>query len=99
MPSPRACSNRIIFEMQTSRVQSIIRDLSAHPAGELECQTLEFKSWCRNEKDLSYAAAEAAVCLANADGGLLLLAGCGKRAGLSEFLLGAPISATAGRSI
>jgi hypothetical protein len=28
-----------------------------------------------------------------------VLAGCGKRAVLSEFLLGAPISGTAGRSI
>ncbi|MGH9828109.1 MAG: AlbA family DNA-binding domain-containing protein, partial [Blastocatellia bacterium] len=36
-------------------------------------QALEFKSWCKDERELSHQIAEAAVCLANAEGGLVIV--------------------------
>jgi hypothetical protein len=47
------------------RLQQILTDLKTRPARELESQTLEFKGWRRDEKDLCGELAEAAVCLAN----------------------------------
>ena len=43
------------------------------PAGSLESQQLEFKSWCKDERELSHEIADAAVCLASTDGGLLIV--------------------------
>jgi ATP-dependent DNA helicase RecG len=59
--------------VDTPRLQQILTDLETRPAGELESQTLEFKGWCRDEKDLCGELAEAAVCLANADGGFVII--------------------------
>jgi len=55
------------------RLQQILIDLETRPAGELESQTLEIKSWCRDEKELCGELAEASVCLANADGGFVII--------------------------
>lgn len=54
------------------------------PAERLESQQLEFKSWCKNERELSHKIADAAICLASTDGGLLIVGvedkGIGRRA-------------------
>ncbi len=42
-------------------------------ASALESQQLELKSWCKDERELSHEVADAAVCLASTDGGLLIL--------------------------
>src|SRR5258707_701002 len=55
------------LRVDVPRLQQILTELETRPAGELESQTLEFKGWCRDEKDLCGELAEAAVCLANAD--------------------------------
>ena len=43
------------------------------PPCQLEGQRLEVKGWCSCPKELSHEIAEAAVCLANADGGLVVI--------------------------
>jgi predicted HTH transcriptional regulator len=43
------------------------------PAASVEPQQLEFKSWCKDDRELSREIADAAVCLASTDGGLLIL--------------------------
>ena len=55
------------------------------PAGELESQRLEFKSWCDDERDLSREIGDAAVCLASTDGGLLILGVDDKAVGSRAF--------------
>ncbi len=42
-------------------------------ASTLESQQLEFKSWCKDDRELSHEVADAAVCLASTDGGLLVV--------------------------
>jgi predicted HTH transcriptional regulator len=42
-------------------------------AATLESQQLEFKSWCKDDRELSHEVADAALCLASTDGGLLIL--------------------------
>lgn len=61
------------YPMELAQIDKIIRSLATRPASDLETQQLEFKGWCRNEKDLSKEISEAAVCLANSEGGLLVL--------------------------
>jgi ATP-dependent DNA helicase RecG len=39
----------------------------------VECHDLEIKSWCNGEKDLAEKVSEAAACIANAQGGILLV--------------------------
>ena len=58
--------------MTPTIVAQIIEQLQYHPAGKIESQTLEFKGWCKDEKELSSEICEAAVCLANADGGMVI---------------------------
>ena len=55
------------------RVESILGQLMVTPAAKLESQQLEFKSWCKDERELSHEIADAAVCLASTDGGLLIV--------------------------
>ena len=43
------------------------------PPCQLEGQRLEIKGWCSCPKELSQEIAEAAVCLANADGGIVII--------------------------
>ena len=59
--------------MEQSTVVQILDPLKERCAGDLESQTLEVKGWCRDEKDLAREISEAAVCLANGDGGLVLV--------------------------
>ncbi len=64
-------SSRLAIE--SSRIEGILNSLMAASATDVESQTLEFKGWGRDEKDLSRLLAEATVCLANADGGLVIV--------------------------
>jgi predicted HTH transcriptional regulator len=59
--------------MDVGRLNAILQDLAVTAAGDLESQTLEFKSWCKDERELSQQIAEAAVCLANAEGGFVII--------------------------
>lgn len=68
--------------MDTSAVAQILENLTSCPAGNLESQTLEFKGWCRDEKELSREVSDTAVCLANAEGGLIIVGVDDKRIGL-----------------
>ncbi len=68
--------------MVPARIEEILSRLKDDPAGKLESKVLEFKSWCKNLKDLSYEIAEAVVCLSNAEGGLVIIGVDDKKAGL-----------------
>jgi ATP-dependent DNA helicase RecG len=67
--------------MEQSTVVQILDRLKERCAGELESQTLEVKGWCRDEKDLAREISEATVCLANGDGGLVLVGVDDKKVG------------------
>ena len=59
--------------MELSTISYVLEELKRRPAAELETQTREFKGWCRDPKELSEKIVEAAVCLANTDGGLVFV--------------------------
>ena len=65
--------------MQTKRdtlapeLGKFLDKLNYQPAKHLEGQTLEVKGWCKSQKELADKVAEAAVCLTNADGGMLVI--------------------------
>ena len=40
--------------MVPARLADILDQLNTHPAASLESKVLEFKSWCKNQKELSY---------------------------------------------
>jgi ATP-dependent DNA helicase RecG len=67
------------------RVESILDQLMVTPAGELESQQLEFKSWCKDDRDLSREISDAAVCLASTEGGLLIVGVDDKAVGPRAF--------------
>ncbi len=71
--------------IESSRVEDILNSLMATPATDMESQTLEFKTWGKDEKDLSRHLAEATVCLANADGGLVIVGVHDKKVGRAAF--------------
>jgi len=54
-------------------VRTIITELIASSADEVESEELEIKGWCRSERDLADHVSEACACLANAAGGLVLV--------------------------
>jgi ATP-dependent DNA helicase RecG len=59
--------------LEGATVSELIDRLRRYPAQQLETQSLEIKSWCKNAKDLSHEIAEAAVCLSNASGGMIVV--------------------------
>jgi ATP-dependent DNA helicase RecG len=71
--------------IESSRIEDILNGLMVTPATDMESQTLEFKGWGKDEKDLSRHIAEATVCLANADGGLVILGVHDKKVGRAAF--------------
>jgi ATP-dependent DNA helicase RecG len=56
-----------------STVRGIVTQLLVQPAERVESETVEIKSWCKNAKEFYEKLAEAASCLANAHGGILIL--------------------------
>lgn len=54
-------------------VNDLLRELCVLPAENLESDILEIKSWCNNENQLGQEVSEAAMCLANASGGVVLV--------------------------
>lgn len=55
------------------KTAEFLERLTSCPACQLEGQQLEVKGWCSGTKDLSGEIGEAAVCLANAEGGLVIV--------------------------
>jgi ATP-dependent DNA helicase RecG len=55
------------------RAQEFLDKVKGCPPCQLEGQTLEVKGWCSCPKELSQEIGEAAVCLANADGGIVVI--------------------------
>jgi len=62
-------------------IRNILVQLCSQPASVVESEYLEVKSWCQDEKQLAEKASEAAACLANASGGMLIF-GVEEEAGL-----------------
>lgn len=60
-------------ELVISSVRGVLVQLSAQEVEVVESETLEIKGWCSNAKELADKASEAAACIANAHGGLVLL--------------------------
>jgi ATP-dependent DNA helicase RecG len=71
--------------IESSRVEDILNGLMATRATDLESQTLEFKTRGKDEKDFSRHLEEATVCLANADGGLVIFGVDDKKIGRAAF--------------
>ena len=59
--------------IQPPTFRGILVQLCAQAPEAVECETLEIKGWCNDEKDLADKVSEAAACLANATGGVLLV--------------------------
>src|ERR1022692_3040848 len=53
--------------------KNLIIQLLAQSPDALENETLEIKGWCRDEREFVDKAVDASQCLANAQGGLVLL--------------------------
>lgn len=71
--------------MELASVSKILERLNNCPARDLESQSLEFKGWCKSEKDLSHEIGEAAVCLANTVGGLIIVGVDDKKTGATAI--------------
>lgn len=54
-------------------IRGIISDLLVQTANEVESEHLEIKDWCSSERELAEKIAEACVCIANAEGGHVLV--------------------------
>ena len=54
-------------------LRDIFTQLCCQPASVIESETLEIKNWCTSEKQLGEKASDSAACLANAQGGCVLL--------------------------
>ncbi len=71
--------------IESSRIEDVLNSLMVTRATDLESQTLEFKSWGKDEKDLSRHLEEATVCLANADGGFVIIGVHDRNTGRAAF--------------
>ena len=69
--------------MDVNAVRGIVQRLETARPCDLESQTLEFKSWGRDAKDLSVSVSEAAICLANSEGGLVVVGADDKATGVA----------------
>ena len=72
--------------MDVNAVRGIVQRLETARPCDLESQTLEFKSWGRDAKDLSVSVSEAAICLANSEGGLVVVGADDTRAQFIDLL-------------
>jgi ATP-dependent DNA helicase RecG len=66
-------------------VRSILERLRTESTESLECDSLEIKGWCNDEKDLAEKVSEAAACLANASGGTVLVGISDEHGGRQKF--------------
>lgn len=69
-------------------IRSVLKQLDGRSADELESETLEFKRWEPNIKQLHKLLREEAVCLANARGGTIVLGVCDKARTRKEAIEG-----------
>lgn len=53
-------------------IRMALVQLCSQPIEAVESEVLEIKSWCADEKDLAKELSEAAICLANANGGTVI---------------------------
>lgn len=72
MSSPSPISSRDLVP-QEELLRNIFAQLCHQAASVVECDTLEVKNWCNDEKRLGEKVSEAAACLANAVGGIVLV--------------------------
>lgn len=54
------------------RLPDLVKQLRNTPPGQVERSIFEVLGWCGNEQDLWKEATDAAVCMANTDGGIVL---------------------------
>src|SRR5437879_1319368 len=66
-------------------VRAVLTRLLTESPEAVESHTLEIKGWCKDEKELAEKVSEAAACLANASGGLVLIGISDETAGRSKF--------------
>jgi ATP-dependent DNA helicase RecG len=55
------------------QLKGIFLQLCTQPSSVIESETIEIKNWCKDEKQLAEKASESSACLANAQGGIVLL--------------------------
>src|SRR5437870_5023613 len=67
-----------------SFLKNLLIQLCVQPPDAVESEELEIKGWCRDEKELAEKVTEAALCLANAKGGYVLI-GLEKAGSASRF--------------
>src|SRR5215510_5013665 len=63
----------VLSSPDQEKLRAILRQLCVLPAAHIESDTLEIKNWCQSERDLGEKISEAAMCLANASGGFVLV--------------------------
>src|SRR3990172_3734708 len=73
-------SRRNTFE-NIQVLKNLLVQLSDQSSDAVESQTIEIKSWCHDDRQLAEKVAEAAACLANTDGGIVLVGIDDKRNG------------------
>ena len=66
-------------------IRNIIMQLCTVPTELMESETLEIKGWCKDEKELAIKISEAAACLANALGGIVLVGIADEIEGAAKF--------------
>jgi ATP-dependent DNA helicase RecG len=62
-----------VIAVDNEWLKNTFAQLCHQPASVIESETLEIKNWCNDEKKLAEKISEVAVCLANAQGGTILI--------------------------
>src|SRR5229473_7038990 len=73
MSTARVLATREEAPFDEQAIRNILVQLCSLPANVVESESLEVKSWCKDERQLAEKIGEAAACLANASGGILIL--------------------------
>ena len=69
----RTAYTRRLRTFDDTYFRNVFIQLCQQPADALESDSLEIKGWCNNERELTEKVADATSCLANAQGGVLLV--------------------------
>src|SRR5437660_1143991 len=77
-------SNLGVYAFDEKFFRNLFVQLCVQPADALENESLEIKGWCHNEKELTEKVVDAASCLANAQGGVVLV-GVGEESTAQKF--------------